>query len=202
MNEADLKIKQYLKIRPMETPPYCGRMNSKRQDLVNILKLLNVKTGAEIGVDKGDFSLALFKEIPKLKMICVDPWHGESRRAKRKMKIAHEKTKQQLKNYDAQIIKDTSLNAVKNIKDESLDFIHIDGNHSFDFCITDLVFWSHKVKIGGIISGHDYMQHYRFGVIEAVNAYTRAHNIIDWYLVKGNVPTYFWVKKEKIIDRI
>jgi hypothetical protein len=193
----DDKIKKYLRIRPHDAPPYCGRMNSNRMDLANILKLANATIGAEIGVNKGDFSVFLFKNVPDLSMLCIDPWDCYySKRIQRKQNRAHEAAKKQLAPWDAKIVKKTSLDAVKYVPDESLDFIHIDGDHRFDFCMTDHIFWAPKVKIGGIIAGHDYAHHHGFGVIEAINAYTRAHNIIDWYIVKGHMPTYFWVKKE------
>ena len=42
-------------------------------------------------------------------------------------------------------------------KDESIDFLFIDGDHNYDAVMKDLKFWYPKVKNGGIISGHDYM---------------------------------------------
>ena len=47
--------------------------------------------------------------------------------------------------------------AVKDIEDSSLDFVHIDGDHSYDFVMQDIILWGRKVRIGGIISGHDYL---------------------------------------------
>ena len=66
--------------------------------------------------------------------------------------------------------------------------------------MVDIIMSVPKVKINGIISGHDYGNSYRFGVIKAVEAYTFAHNIHDYYIT-GKVrrakeyPSFFWVKK-------
>jgi hypothetical protein len=78
------------------------------------------------------------------------------------------------------------------IKDK-IDFVYIDGNHSFKATIHDIVNWGKKVKRGGIIAGHDYDKKYK-GVRNAVNAYVAAYEIKDWYLLKGRYTTYFWVK--------
>ena len=56
--------------------------------------------------------------------------------------------------YD--IIKDDSLNAVHQFKNNSIDYIMIDGGHSYTEVTNDLKSWYKKVKPGGIISGDDY----------------------------------------------
>lgn len=43
--------------------------------------------------------------------------------------------------------------------DESLDFVFIDGDHSYNAVMEDLKAWYHKVKPGGVIAGHDYWFH-------------------------------------------
>src|SRR4029078_5218989 len=102
------------------------------------------------------------------------------------------------------------MEAVKDFKDESLDFVYIDGNHQLRYVIEDLVEWSKKIRSGGIISGHDYIYtnprtaagicH----VIYAVNAYTATYKIKNWYLLgrKEEKPnekrdkwrSWMWVK--------
>jgi cephalosporin hydroxylase len=41
-------------------------------------------------------------------------------------------------------------------EDRSLDFVFIDADHTFDSVTKDLNAWTRKVKIGSIISGHDW----------------------------------------------
>jgi hypothetical protein len=57
--------------------------------------------------------------------------------------------------------------AVGDVKDASCDLIFIDGNHSYENCKRDIENYIPKLKVGGILCGHDY--HPRFpGVIKAV----------------------------------
>jgi predicted O-methyltransferase YrrM len=49
-----------------------------------------------------------------------------------------------------------SIEYVKLVKDQSIDFIYIDGNHQYSSVKEDILAWLPKIKNGGIISGHDY----------------------------------------------
>ena len=49
------------------------------------------------------------------------------------------------------IIKDYSVNASKLFENESLDFIFIDGWHTFDYTLVDFFYSDLLLKIGGII---------------------------------------------------
>ena len=42
------------------------------------------------------------------------------------------------------------------IPDESIDAIYIDGDHTYEGVINDIILWKDKVKKGGIIVGDDY----------------------------------------------
>jgi hypothetical protein len=57
------------------------------------------------------------------------------------------------------IIRKTSLQAAKQFKAGSLDFVFIDGAHDYDSVCKDIDAWLPKVKVGGIIAGHDYKSH-------------------------------------------
>jgi hypothetical protein len=41
--------------------------------------------------------------------------------------------------------------------DESLDFVYIDANHAYDYVVQDIELWYPKVKPGGYLCGHDYI---------------------------------------------
>ena len=60
-----------------------------------------------------------------------------------------------LKNYDLTpyciIIRSTSEACVNNFQDESIDILHIDGNHSEDFALRDAMLYFPKVKKNGYI---------------------------------------------------
>ncbi len=57
------------------------------------------------------------------------------------------------------IIRKTSVQAAKQFKANSLDFVFIDGSHDTDSVCSDIDAWLPKVKAGGIIAGHDYKSH-------------------------------------------
>ena len=42
---------------------------------------------------------------------------------------------------------------------EKLDFVYIDANHNYECVKEDIEHWYPKVKVGGIIAGHDF--HYK-----------------------------------------
>ena len=53
-------------------------------------------------------------------------------------------------------IKGDSCEVSKGFEPESVDFIMIDGNHSYEFVKRDIEHWFPKMKPGGVISGDDY----------------------------------------------
>ncbi len=62
---------------------------------------------------------------------------------------------------------DYSYNVVDEFEDNSIDFIYIDGNHSYEDTKKDIELYLPKVKPNGYIAGHDYMEHFQ-GCIDAV----------------------------------
>ena len=53
-------------------------------------------------------------------------------------------------------IQATSVDASKKYADKSLDFVFIDGGHTYDDLIADITAWQPKVKDTGILAGDDY----------------------------------------------
>ena len=70
-------------------------------------------------------------------------------------------------------------------EDESIDFLFIDGDHSYESIKQDIFLWYPKVKIGGIISGHDYVDGLGYGVIQAVKECFSDRDYKVW-------PPYAW----------
>jgi hypothetical protein len=61
----------------------------------------------------------------------------------------------------------SSVDASKLYEDESLDFVFLDADHSYEGVRSDIEAWLPKVKRGGIFAGHDFA-HYFPGVMRAV----------------------------------
>jgi len=201
--DTDKLIRKITKVKSGDNVPFIGRKKIDRVGMAKMFGELGFKIGAEIGVRKGDFSVHLLDAVGEDGvMTFIDPWEawdsgtGEkfsSESAERCYRTACDRiSKYRAKSF---IKRMKGCDALDEVPDESLDFVYIDAGHSFDDAIIDIINWSKKVRPGGVVSGHDYYISYNFGVIEAVNAYTRCHNINNWYITSERVPSWFWVKK-------
>ncbi len=88
------------------------------------------------------------------------------------------------------VVKGKSVDMSKYYKDNSLDFVFIDADHTYTGVKDDVLNWYPKVKNDGIIAGHDYIKDYN-GVIEAVNDFFGKENVIprkwSWLVYKQNL---------------
>lgn len=164
-------------------------------DLVKLFAELGFKKGVEVGVDRGLFSEYMMQNIPDLELYGVDPWtrdvfedgnpykveqeyfEGCMNEAKRRLSLFGDKYK---------IIRKTSMDALDDFEDNSLDFVYIDANHDFINFALDLQNWMKKVKPGGIMSGHDYA-YYSYSKFNHVKrcliAYARCYRMIPVFAV-------------------
>ena len=176
-----------------------------RNDLPQFFKEQGYKVGAEIGVYKGDFS-RLFCENG-FKMYAIDPWLAYPgywclRADQDKMEREFGRATKKLAPYDCTIIRKTSLDALADIPDESLDFVYIDGNHDFLHATEDIWHWSRKVRKGGVISGHDYWNgshQHLCDVKWVLDGLTKALHINNWYILgeEGKPDakiSWFWIR--------
>jgi len=184
-------------VKRNDTLPFSGWWNSTRQTLDELLAEVGFNYGCEVGVCKGQHARVLLKLNKNLKMILVDPWGPYERLSQEKADARYEICKNNLKNFEDRItyIRMESMDAVSQIEDGSLDFVYIDGLHTFDAVMLDIIFWTKKVRSGGIVAGHDYYAFYQTGIIDAVNTYTKAHNINEWYITRDKEATWFWIQK-------
>jgi len=201
IEDAEKTIRAHFLIRNRPGLPYSIKRGS-RNNLAVVFQELGYRKGAEIGVARGEFSELLCRINPNLHLICIDPWETipnlEEGAYKRKLVREYAETTARLANYNCDIRKLTSQAAVVDIPDGSLDFVFIDGAHTFDDTMFDLLTWTKKVRPGGIVAGHDICMAWR-GVIIAVEAYVRAHDIHSWYCTDEQVPTYFWVQRPEYL---
>lgn len=64
-----------------------------------------------------------------------------------------------------------SVAAAARYEDNSLDVVYLDGGHGYEQVLADLNAWYPKVKVGGVIGGHDFVFEHpvsRAGVVRAV----------------------------------
>lgn len=105
-----------------------------------------------------------------------------------------------------EIIREFSVEAAKKFNDNFFDFVYVDADHTYRAVLEDLESWYPKVKSGGVLSGHDYidgdltlrMGHpVRFGVIEAVTDFRKKYNITDeqFHVTDEAYASYYILKK-------
>ena len=187
-----------------------------RPELYRCFASLGYKVGAEIGVQRGRNAGEMFKKMPDLKLYLVEPyadywmgnrWYGKSIHDKFR-KITHER----LKSYDTTYLEMFSEDAVREVPDDSLDFVYLDGMHLYDSLMLDIILWSRKVRKGGIVAGHDYYKNRNvIEVIHAVNDYVKEHKL-PLYVTDCSVaetsgdksPSWFFIKPavSKIIGKV
>lgn len=172
-----------------------------RTELLAFLRAMGVTTGAEIGVWRGGFSEEMCKVMPGLQLRCVDAWGGDPSYHEAKAAASWSKIRGQaerrLKPYGCVIDARRSVEAAPAVADRSLDFVYVDGNHGFDAVYADLAAWMPKVRVGGVVAGHDYRpfpDRPTIRVKEAVDAFVRNHGIQSWaVLAREKCPSFLWV---------
>jgi len=187
--------------------------------LTGLFTELGFKVGAEIGVSTGRYSkwLCVKMRKNKPKLFLIDPYlaydeyteqHGEEGQVN--LDADYRQAQERLAKFNVEFVKKTSMEALKDFNDNSLDFVFIDGNHTFEYVVNDIAEWSKKVKKGGIISGHDYWNSIEsekplyqqnltplekmklVQVQDAVDGWVKANRIKPWFLTK--YKTWFYVK--------
>lgn len=135
--------------------------NTNRETFTHLLAELNKNVGAEIGVECGIYSEMLCKANPNIDLYSIDAWTAykgyRDHVSQEKLDGFMDITKQRLAPYRATVIKGFSVDVAKQFADESLDFVYIDGNHEYQQTVNDIAEWQKKVKVGGIVAGHDYI---------------------------------------------
>ena len=147
------------------------------------IKHIENPVGAEIGAHRGECSRHLLELHSGLKLYMIDMWSPDTYKGKGDdaatepyRKIYEKECEQNYKTacavadkykMSAYILRGGSLEAVKWVMDNTLDFAFIDASHSYEDVKADILAWLPKIKPGGFIAMHD------FGLFEGV---TRAVN--------------------------
>lgn len=144
----------------------------------------------EIGSYIGASSLVIAKGLWHKGMLhCIDPWINDA------MSEGNWDTYEEFM-YNTRSVRKRivlhrafSYDAVNEFKNDSVDFIFIDGDHSYDAVKRDVINWLPKVKSGGVIAMHDIG--WDCGVLPVINE-----------LVENNVrnsqklPNLYWAYKK------
>ncbi len=177
----------------------------KRFDVVNnLIKDIKNPIGAEIGVCDGVFSDYLLSHNPSLILYAIDPFtmyernyeSGISQHNKlvqADFDIQCELTKNKLSKFgDRSIfIRETATKASEYIENNYLDFVFIDANHLYKYVKQDILTYYEKVKMDGIIAGHDYNPNNKNHLINTCRAVNETFDYLNfradttWWAIKG-----------------
>lgn len=182
--------------------------NVTRKDLAKMAHELDFKVGVEVGVMAGLYSEVICRENPQMTVYGVDPWVEQVIREKssdlpevlylQEDVIAdYKRTQERMAPYsNYKILRSTSIEAARGFEDNSIDFVYIDADHTFKAVLEDIDAWLPKLRVGGIMSGHDYKDFKRnhiatIEVKQAVGSYVHKHNIAPliiwgaWKKIRG-----------------
>lgn len=103
----------------------------------------------EIGSYKGRSATAIASKLIHSggHLSCIDVWYDN-------FDIFQENMRQL--DLSPSILKSDSLAAAEYFSDQSLDFIFLDSSHEYYPTVSEIIFWSSKLKETGILCGHDY----------------------------------------------
>lgn len=141
---------------------------TNREQIGDFLKHHNLNgIGVELGSFKGQFANTILNNWGG-KLLMVDVWrelpHQEYDDASnhREHIDAYSQSMENIKGFEdrAYMMRMKGEHACDFIQDESLDFIYIDANHTYDAVKQDLKLWYPKIKSGGLVMGHDYLPDY------------------------------------------
>lgn len=156
--------------------------------------------GAEIGVLAGVNSHSILQTLSIKKLYLIDPYLTYKEYldiTSPGFHVLKKRAEARLREFKDKIVwvNRKSADAAIYVPDD-LDFIYIDGNHSYKYCLEDIKNYWNKVKKGGIIGGHDYFnQGEAKEVKKAVDEFAEENKLklysefgdgiyCDWWIVK------------------
>ncbi|PSC76989.1 hypothetical protein C2E20_0340 [Micractinium conductrix] len=137
-----------------------------RLEMGDLLEREGFTSGAELGVQRGEFALTTLAAWPSCQQyILVDVW----RQQENYEEAANVDDGKQQANYDAAVAALKPFEGVTEflrmftsesaplVPDSSLDYVDIDARHDYCGCAEDMALWWPKLRPGGILAGHDYL---------------------------------------------
>ena len=148
-----------------------------------------IGTGVEVGAACGDYARKILEQWKGKCLYLIDPWERQDAAIYRERTNHeapftewHQRCKE-LRDQDPRVIsvQALSLDASSVFPDQSLSFVYLDGNHSYDAVLDDLQAWWLKLKPDGLFGGHDFLNKLDEGwhceVRSAVTHWAEAHDL-------------------------
>ena len=143
---------------------------------LDIIKHKKGLVGCEIGVKDGRHAQLILETLDISKLYLIDTWDSFPTytkryvRSKKGLSFINCKSKLSKWRDKTVFINDFSENAHRLIQDGTLDFVYVDANHENVYVKKDIELYWPKLKAGGLMAGHDYIEKWQ-GVIDAVTEF-------------------------------
>lgn len=180
--------------------PYLASVLEPKEDVRPMIAFLKQRFGnqplfgAEVGVHKGVNAKSILETLNVSSLVLVDayfPYETNDAELSSDRNVHYVEAKQRLLGFRDKLQWKIclSVDAAKTLPDESLDFVYVDAMHDYSNVIADLQAYFPKVKVGGVLGGHDF-SNVHSGVIKAVAEFASTLNLKlfveqpDWWVVK------------------
>ena len=195
------------------------RTLGKREELASLANDLNLtNAAAELGVFRGEFSELNMARWRGAKMTLVDTWEASDCVAGNASACVYTNDS---RSYDKMVtrlrmerggpsfagrwemVQATTTEAARRYPDGHFDWIYLDATHTYAEARDDLRTWWPKLRVGGLLSGHDYQFQYQargdgytFGVKDAVDEFAAGRNLRVYSTSESYLPSFYFLKCE------
>lgn len=148
----------------------------------------------ELGVRRGDYSDLILRVLDPSLVCLVDPWaegfdiNGKvefypnwdvqlrtAYSSDTELEYVCTRFKSEIDRGTVTVHRGFSYEVVSGFSDHYFDFIYIDACHIYEAVRWDLEHYLPKLRAGGLLCGHDYVEHPAFGVVKAVDEFCQGY---------------------------
>jgi hypothetical protein len=149
-----------------------------------------------VGSWRGDFAWEILHRVRPEQLILIDPWRhhaeesyewamyggradGGQAEMDRVYDAVLDRFTKEIDNERVVVRRESSIEAATELADEYLDWVYIDGDHTYEAVCADLEAYWRVVKAGGILAGDDYGRAgwWANGVTKAVDHFSHARGL-------------------------
>lgn len=178
--------------------------SAARRAVLNILPKNSV--GIEIGVWKGDFSAQILKNTEPRALHLVDPWlvsdasdrtseawYGADRITQDAMDAIHAQVARRFarerSSGQVEIHRTDAREALGAMDADSVDYVYVDGDHSYEGVSADLAEALRVTKVDGFICCDDYLlgAWWKDGVVRAVHELLASQPVTVYYKANSQI---------------
>jgi len=162
-------------IKPPAPPsPRAEALRKREAERARMLAMLPAEGAcAEIGTWKGDFAAVILAKCRPRRLFLIDPWEhrtdeayeeasyggrmeGGQQALERMYQDVMARFASEISSGQVTVLRSRSTDAAQTFEPESLDWVYIDGDHSYEGVSADLEAYFGAVKPGGLLAGDDY----------------------------------------------